>query len=201
MKRVGILAGTFDPIHKGHLAAASQAIAECQLDKIFFLVEPHPRRKQGVRALEHRECMVQLAIAGHPKFGSIMLEHARFSVDETLPVLKRLYKGAELYLLFGDDVLRHLAEWPHVEELIKDVCFVIAVRAGKIDKAQKQLDDLSKARGLKLNYALFQSDAPDFSSSRIRLAYKRGKPVGGVTKEVREYIKSNGLYSSSGNNS
>lgn len=199
MHKVGILAGTFDPVHEGHLAFARQALEQCGLDKVFFLVEPHPRRKQGVRALEHRERMVQLAIAGDPKLGSIVLEHARFSVDETLPILKRLYKGAELHLLFGDDVLKHLADWPHVEDLIKDVRFVIAVRAGKTQTAQSQLESLSKARGIKLQYSLFPSSAPDFASSRIRLNYKRSSPIEGVPAEVQDYIQANGLYSSDNN--
>ncbi|MCA9332160.1 adenylyltransferase/cytidyltransferase family protein, partial [Candidatus Saccharibacteria bacterium] len=52
MKKVGIYAGSFDPIHKGHIALAEQAIQQCGQDKVFFMVEPRPRRKQGVKALE-----------------------------------------------------------------------------------------------------------------------------------------------------
>lgn len=195
MKKVGIFAGTFDPVHIGHLEFARQALAEARLDKVFFLIEPSPRRKQGVRALEHRERMVQLATADSPDLGSIMLEHARFSVSETLPILKQLYKGAELHLLFGDDILKNLAEWPHVRELVRDVHFVIGVRTTELSAVQEQLDYLQKVRGLTLHYSLFQSAAPEFASSQIRLHIKRGEQAKGLPDKVLAYIQENGLYS------
>src|SRR5688572_16122728 len=107
-KRVGIYAGTFDPVHVGHMAFAEQALEACNLDKIFFLVEPRPRRKQGVRALEHREAMVRLATAKNDKYGVIQLEQTNFSVEETLPKLQALFEGAELHFLMGEDVFAHL---------------------------------------------------------------------------------------------
>jgi nicotinate-nucleotide adenylyltransferase len=196
MKRVGILAGTFDPVHDGHLAFAHQALKECGLDKIFFLVEPRPRRKQGVKALEHRLQMVQLAIKDESKFGTIMLEQTRFSVTETLPVLKELFKGAQMNLLFGDDVLNHLAQWPHVDQLVRDVSFIIGVRQHTPHDVESHLQNLQRTRGLKLHYSLFVSTAPRLSSSYIRASIKHGHRPHGLQDAVRAYISENGLYSS-----
>ncbi len=195
-KKVGIFAGSFDPVHEGHIAFARQALKECGLEKVFFLVEPRPRRKQGVKALEHRLKMVQIATKHEPQFGTIMLDQTRFTVSETLPVLKKLFKGAEIYLLFGDDVLKHLAHWPHVEELVKDVNFIIGIREQDVSNAKSKLNAFQKATRLKLIYSLFVSAAPDFSSTKIRLSFKRGLTPKGLTEPVLLYIQSNGLYSS-----
>src|SRR5688572_18703158 len=138
IKKIGIFSGTFDPIHEGHLAFA-QAALEQGLEKVWFLVEPRPRRKQGVRALEHRQAMVGLAIESEPKFGQIMLEQARFTAHETLPVLQARFKGRQLVLLFGDDVLSHIADWPDVQKLVQAIELMIAVRK---DEAEKVVDNL-----------------------------------------------------------
>lgn len=194
VKRVGIFAGSFDPIHMGHIDFAKQALEESKLDKIFFLVEPRPRRKQGVRALEHRRNMVQLSIEHQPSFGSILLEQPRFSVAQTMPVLKELFKGAKLHLLMGDDVLNHLADWPHVDDLIKDVCFVIGVRNHSTEEINQILNMLQTTRGLRLKYSLFQASLPKFSSSQVRLSLKHGQQSPGIAPKVLQYIKENGLY-------
>ncbi len=198
LNKVGIFAGSFDPVHEGHLAFARQAIEECGLDKVFFLVEPRPRRKQGVRALEHRAKMVQLAIKNEKQMGSIMLEQTRFTVAETLPILKARFKGADLHLLFGDDVLKHLAGWPHIEELLNGVGFIIGIRSNSDAAIRATLKTLEKTRGIKVNYTIFKSTAPDISSTRIRIALKRGQQVQGLTRPVLRYVQTHGLYTQSG---
>lgn len=194
MKRVGIYAGTFDPIHEGHLAFARSATNQCGLDKVFFLVEPRPRRKQGVRALEHREAMVRLVIAGDDNFGMILLEQSSFSVEETLPKLRALYSGAELYMLLGEDVFAHLNSWPHIEELLEQCGFIVGIRKGDKAKMQKHLRDLQKARGITFDTSFIETDKQDISSSKIRLALKRGIKPNGMIAETADYITEHGLY-------
>ena len=194
MKRVGIFAGSFDPVHEGHLAFAKQALEQGNLEKVFFLVEPRPRRKQGVKALEHRLQMVRLAIKNQSKFGLIVLEQVRFNVTETLPTLKELFKGAELRLLFGDDAVKHLAQWPHIEDLVNDVHFIIGVRGHTIKDARSNLQALERTRNLRLKYILFESLKPQFSSSTIRLSIKQGHQPDGLPKTVLDYIQKQGLY-------
>ena len=192
--KVGIYAGTFDPVHKGHIAFALQAQKECKLDKIFFLVEPRPRRKQGVRALEHREVMVRLALEPHKKFGSITLEHANFSVEQTLPKLQALFEGAELTFLMGEDVFAHLNRWPHVDELLRSSSFIVGVRKNDEQKMKHSLKQLEKTRGAKFNVTFLTSAAQTIASSKIRLALKRGHEPHGLLPETRDYINQHRLY-------
>ena len=192
--RVGIFSGTFDPIHDGHIAFARQALKEYGLDKIFFMVEPRPRRKQGVKASEHRQRMVELAIKREPAFGSIILEQDRFTAHQTLPVLNARFKGAELCMLMGDDMLRHLADWPHVDELLKGVSFIIGLRKDSPKAVESRLRALERARDLTLRYKVFQAEHSEYASSRIRMAYKYGRPPEGLDPAVQKYIETQGLY-------
>ncbi len=194
-KQVGIFAGTFDPVHDGHLAFAREALASCNLDKVFFLVEPRPRRKQGVRALEHRVNMVRLAIADERRFSNIILEQTNFSVVDTLPKLQALFAGAELHLLMGDDVVRHLAEWPHVKRLIEAVHFIIGAREDGQKAVEQHLRTLQKTRGITFKYNLFEPSKSEYASSKIRSALRRGQVPGGLRPAVSDYIRENGLYS------
>ncbi len=197
MKRVGIYSGTFDPIHEGHMAFAREALEKCQLEKVFFLVEPRPRRKQGVKALEHRDEMVRLAVRNEPKLGSILLGQQRFSAVDTLPVLLERFKGAELYMLMGDDMLAHFADWPHVEDLVEHIQFTIGLRHHTKAEVKRRLDIIQRTRGLTMRYQLFQADLPEFSSSDIRQQIKQGKNPAGLIPAVRQYIENHGLYASS----
>ena len=194
-KKVGIYAGTFDPIHEGHLAFAGSALTNHGLDKIFFLVEPRPRRKQGVRALEHREAMVRLATAENDRFGMIVLEQASFSVEDTLPKLRSLFEGAQLNMLMGEDVFAHLHSWPHVEELLKSVNFIVGIRAGDEAKMRSRLKTLEKTRGIEFETSFVVTDKQTVSSSQIRLSLKRGQTPQGLPEGLLPYIRQHNLYS------
>ncbi|MBA3758236.1 nicotinate-nicotinamide nucleotide adenylyltransferase [Candidatus Saccharibacteria bacterium] len=193
-RRVGIYAGTFDPIHAGHLTFARHAIETCQLDKIFFLVEPRPRRKQGVRALQHREEMVRLAIKDQADYGMIVLEQANFSVEETLPKLKALFKGAELHMLLGEDVFQHLNSWPHVEELLNSTNFIVGLRSGDEEVMRQHLHSIEKARGIRFNTTFLVTEYLEISSSKIRLALKHNQKPTGHLSVLKNYIQENKLY-------
>lgn len=201
MKKVGIYSGTFDPVHEGHLAFAREAIKQCNLDKVFFLVEPRPRRKQGVKAFEHRVEMVRLAIKDEPKLGSIVLGQQRFTPTDTLPVLQERFKDAELHMLMGDDMLAHFADWPHVEELIENIQFVIGVRAYSESEVKRRIGTVQKTRGLVMNYQLFQAPSAEFSSSKARQQIKKGEQSQGLASAVLDYIREQGLYEDKGSSS
>lgn len=194
MKKIGIYSGTFDPIHKGHIAFATEAQEKFSLDKVFLMVEPQPRRKQGVRAVEHRTAMVSLAIADHKNFGQIILQQPRFTPHETLPVLAARFKGAELFMLMGDDMLLHLAEWPHIEELVNACGIIIGIRNGSAEAMQHKLDGLKKIRSLNPRYEMFKAALSDYSSSKIRAALRKGKIPTGLHPGVIRYIQNEGLY-------
>lgn len=195
-KRVGIFSGTFDPVHLGHLAFAKEALGKCRLDKVFFMVEPRPRRKQGVKALEHRQAMVRLAIADEPLFSSLIIDQARFSVAHTLPLLQARFEGSKLYFLMGEDFLVHLTNWPHIEKLVQNVTFAIGLRHQTAAEVRSQVQELEKTRGLKLNYQIFQAEHADYTSTSIRQALRRGQSPAGVPLVVLDYIKQYELYAS-----
>lgn len=197
MKSIGIFAGTFDPVHTGHLAFAHSALS-LGLEKVMFLVEPTPRRKQGVRAFEHRVAMVQAAVAGETRFGSIVLEQGRFTPHETLPILQKRFAGYELALLFGDDVVSymvdHIATWPHIEELAETASLVIAARTEDQPELTHKLSLLKKNHGLPFRYEFVKPAHEKTSSSRIRLAIKRGEMPAEVPASAANYIRQHGLY-------
>lgn len=198
MKKIGIFAGTFDPVHNGHLAFAQKAL-ELGLDMVYFLPEPRPRRKQGVRALEHRQAMINLAIQDNAKLGLIRLEQARFSVHETLPVLFERFPTAEITLLFGDDVIKHIVEWPHIEELVDGVSLLIAVREEQAEVTIRHFETLAQVSGLHFNFEITSVPLVTVSSSKIRRELKRSSDVAqaALSEGVARYISDNGLYSES----
>ena len=176
------------------MAFAYDALNKCKLDKIFFLVEPRPRRKQGVKSHLHRSEMVGLAIENEPKFSSIILRQQRFTAEKTLPVLMELFKGAKIHMLMGDDVLAHLAEWPHVEVLLKNVQFDVGLRTQQKEETKRRLEILQRTRGFAVEYKLFNVSKPKISSSTIRKDVKSGKKPTGLSTKVYEYMKANKLY-------
>ncbi len=196
VKKIGIYSGTFDPPHAGHVAFAREAAQQAGLDKVFFLVEPRPRRKQGVKALEHRLRMVQLAVADEPRLGSIVLEQGRFSVAETWPPLKARFKGSRLYFLLGDDMLKHFNDhdWPQLDTFMDEVEFVIGVRHGNLAAVRARIKLLEQTRAHSLRHTLFESPHMDMSSRRIKAALKKGEPTPGIPERVRMYIDEQGLY-------
>lgn len=201
MKRIGIYSGTFDPVHEGHMAFAGEALTQCGLDKIFFLVEPRPRRKQGVKAFEHRVEMVRLAIEHEPHFGVIIADEKRFTVLETLPKLQQRFAGAELYMLMGDDMLDHFDSWPHVELLMQEINFAIGLRAYDRSTVRQRLGVIQEVRATSMHYKLFQATQPQFSSSKIRQMIKGNHTPAGLAPAVLAYIKANSLYASSNDGS
>ena len=194
-KKIGIFAGTFDPIHAGHLAFARAALAE-GLEKVMFLPEPRPRRKQGVRALEHRAAMVKLAIADEPRFGQIVLEQARFTPHETLPVLQARFAGYRLVLLFGDDVVAHMAQWPQVESLVQAAELLIASRYQHATALKAALRTLQRTTGQSFEYQIIYPAQEQVASSRLRFKLKRRQPAPEVPPPVQAYIRRHKLYSS-----
>ncbi|MDZ7786350.1 MAG: nicotinate-nicotinamide nucleotide adenylyltransferase [Candidatus Saccharibacteria bacterium] len=196
-QKIGIFSGTFDPIHDGHIQFALDAIADQGLDKVYFMVERRPRRKQGVRAFEHRQTMVQLAIEDEPKLGSIITDQQQFTAHQTLPILrKRFGDSVRLVLLAGDDMLSHMNEWPHVKELIQSVEFIFGVR-GQRSLARERIDTIQNTRNMTFRYTLLSSGLHNVSSSRIRSQIKNHEKPSYVDKGVASYIREQGLYSSS----
>jgi nicotinate-nucleotide adenylyltransferase len=197
-RKIGIFAGSFDPIHNGHIAAAYAANEKAQLDRLFFMVEPSPRHKQGVKAFEHRSEMVRLAIAEMPLFGSIILDQPQFTMTDTLPILQSRFAGDELYFVMGDDVAGHIVNWTDIRSMAQQLRIIVVTRSTKPSVIQEQLSSLSGVLGLSLESADVTEKQSDTSSSAIRKAVKNGQKLDTIHPGVLAYIKRHNLYGSSG---
>ncbi len=196
--KIGIYPGAFDPVHDGHLAFAEAAIAQFGLDRVYFLPEPTPRHKQGVKALEHRTRMVQLAISDNPQLGVIVLDQNRFTILDTWPRITARFKNAQLFMLLGSDVAQRLASWPHFEVLIETApTFIIALRSQTKIQVTDMLQTMQHTTRLPLDYHVLDPNYPTFSSRAVRAEIKAGVVPMSVMPEVLHYITKHGLYAAS----
>ncbi len=196
LQKIGIFSGTFDPVHTGHIAFARDAIDAGSLDRVYFMVERSPRRKQGVRAFEHRQTMMQLAIEQDDKLGSIIIDQLRFTPHETLPILKKRFEGAELTLIMGDDMLTHMHEWPHIDKLLTGVSFIIGIRKHE-ELAKTRIAAISSIRNQPINHMFIPSPLVRVSSSVVRSQLKNRESPQALDPQVSAYISQQGLYASS----
>lgn len=191
-KRIGIYAGTFDPVHSGHVTFALQALQAANLDKVYFLPERQPRNKQNAEHFGHRVAMLNRAIKPHPQFDIIELVDVNFSVDRTLPKLQKQFEDDQLVFLFGSDVLAGLQSWPKVERLLSETELVIGLRH---QDSREDMHKLIEAWPLQPKVlTMFPSYAPEVSSGRVREALRERKPTNGILTSVERYSNKNWLY-------
>jgi len=198
-KKIGILGGTFDPIHNGHLAVAAEVLESLGLNEVLFVPTGKPWQKAGrvITDAVHRLQMVTLAIAGEPQFRLSDMEVERpgstYTVD-TLQQLKKQYDaGTELYFILGWDALLGAPYWKEPGKII-DLCRVVAVpRPGINPPNPAALDGLIS--GLAGRLVMLDSPRIDISSSDIRRRVASSLPWEHlVPATVAEYIKENRLY-------
>lgn len=192
MKRIGIYAGTFDPVHAGHVTFALQAVQAAQLDKVFFMPEREPRHKVGVELYGHRYAMLQRAVRPHNHLAVLDTTDKYFSVTRTLPRLQQLFPDSEIVLLLGSDVAQFLPQWQHVDTLVKNVSFCIGLRSGAERKAIEQVfSELTLPHD---RLVMIESFAADVSSSVIRDALRSRRTVRGLLASVHKYAQKEWLY-------
>jgi nicotinate-nucleotide adenylyltransferase len=192
LKRIGIYAGTFDPVHAGHVAFALQAVQAAKLDRVYFLPERRPRAKQQVEHFGHRVAMLKRAFEPHPKLKVMELVDVNFSVARTLPKIREMFADDELVFLFGSDVVPSIADWPNAKNLLKDNEFVIGLRHD--DKREDIHRIVESWQSQPKMVTVFESYAPDVSSSKIREALRLRKRAKGTLKSVERYSDHNWLY-------
>lgn len=194
--RVGILGGTFDPIHLGHLAAARAAMECAQLDLVLFVPSAQPpHRGAAVASAEHRLAMAELAVEGQAGFAVSDVEIRRggasFTVD-TLHELTQTHPGDELFLILGWDAARLFATWRGPDEVMRLASVVVVGRPGSPTPDREQLE----AAGLDPSrVVLCTKPTPDISGSALRRAIAQHEDVfGRVPDAVARYIADHGLY-------
>lgn len=191
MARIGIFPGTFDPVHKGHIAFCLSAAAYAGLDSVMLLPEPEPRRKQPRATFAHRWNMIQEALANHPQIDAQALRSQQFTVAETLPELRALFPNEQLVLLLGSDVAQSLRHWPGIRELLQETEIVVGLRGQDTPlHVAEQLAHIRREHGVQAVCTIVSNEYPHLASTHIRSRAS----TQGLMEPVAAYISQNQLY-------
>jgi nicotinate-nucleotide adenylyltransferase len=191
-KRIGVFAGTFDPVHAGHIAFAHATAKDARLDSVLFLPERKPRHKQGVTSFEHRKKMLEIATAPFANLHVLELPEEAFTAANTLPHLQQLYPNSMLVLLLGSDVATHVLSWPNVDLLLRGCELAVGVRTN-YEYAVVE-DEISVWPIAPLALTVIQSPEPYVSSSKVRRALRNQSENLGVIDAVKVYADQTQLY-------
>ena len=188
--KIGLLGGTFDPIHLGHLIIAEWIKEELDLNKIIFIPTNQPPHKINVEISEikARWEMVEMAIRDNPDFEISDIEIKEKSISYSVDTIKKFAKNNdEIYFIIGEDSLRDFPKWKNPDKIVEISYVVVAKRRTENNNIEKY--DY-------LNNVIF-CDSPEISisSTVIRNRIKTGKSVGYLLHPaVEEYIKKNNIY-------
>ncbi|MDO5076112.1 nicotinate-nucleotide adenylyltransferase [Corynebacterium sp.] len=193
LRRVGIMGGTFDPIHNGHLVAGSEVADRFGLDLVVFVPTGQPWQKadREVTAAEHRYLMTVIATASNPSFQVSRVDIDRggptYTVD-TLHDLRRVYPDAELYFITGADALAKIVTWRDWEQMFELAHFVGVTRPG-----YELSHDLPVKQGSRVS--LVEIPAMAISSTDCRARAAAARPVWYLVPDgVVQYIAKHRLY-------
>jgi nicotinate-nucleotide adenylyltransferase len=193
-RRVGVMGGTFDPIHHGHLVAASEVQAWFDLDEVVFVPTGDPWQKSDrvVTQAEHRYLMTVIATASNPRFTVSRVDIDRdgptYTID-TLRDLRKVWPDAELYFITGADALADIFTWRDADELFGLARFVGCTRPGHA------MDPETLAAIPADRVTMVEIPALAISSSECRARKQRGEPVWYLVPDgVVQYIAKHDLY-------
>lgn len=196
-RRIGIMGGTFNPIHIGHLILAQKAYEEYELDEIIFITSGDPPHKRvGHISATMRGDMTRLAVEDNPIFQYSDMEIKREGYSYTyltLLELREIYADAELYFLLGADSLFYLEKWKRPDIIMQNAVILAANRNTNNEQLYNKIDELKKDYDADIRII----DMPniDISSSSIRHMVNIGRSVKYyVPDSVIDYIKENNLY-------
>ena len=198
MKAYGIMGGTFDPIHNGHLRMAGAALEQLRLDEVLFIPDGDPPHKEELASASDRLEMVELATKGRAGFRTLDMEVSRagqtYTVD-TLELLKANYTSDRFTYIVGADTLVRIESWrnfPRVASLLSGIAF--APRAD-VTAAEAELQRQQLSRRYALTITPLVMEEVNISSTNVRRSVARGLPVESmVPPSVLTYIRSRGLY-------
>lgn len=207
---VGVLGGTFDPIHNGHLAAAAGAQQHLHLDSIVLVpsrIPPHRQDPVGANA-EHRYEMASLAAAERPGWSASRLEIDREGPSYTFDTLAELRNGTQIFFILGADAFAEIATWFRYPDVLDLANFVVVSRPGiTLDSLRERVPSafehhppcspsaLRDFGSQETRVILVESNTPDISSTDIRRRVRAGLPLSGLVPDtVADYIRAHRLY-------
>lgn len=197
-ERIGILGGTFDPPHVGHLWLASLAADSLDLHRVLFMpaAQPPHKRRRGISSITERLLMTRLAIAGNARFEISTLEVGRpgpsYTVD-SVEELQQTHGDAQLFLLMAADSLAHIDEWREPDRLLSLIEWAVGPRPGtELPDADALRHRFGSAAG---RIHLLEGPSLDVSASAIRRRVAAGQTIRYlVPQAVEELILEKGLY-------
>lgn len=197
---LGIMGGTFDPIHIGHLFTAEEARQQFKLDHVIFMPAGQPPHKDSekVTAAEHRYLMTLLAVVDNPYFTVSRLEIDSFQPSYTIDTVRRfrqIYNDkVNLYFITGADAILDITTWKDYKELLETCSFIAATRPGYALGKLKVILGPAFSEVIKKIH-LLEIPAMAISSTFIRQRVAAGKTIKYLTPEpVEQYIYKNNLY-------
>lgn len=199
MERVGLLGGSFNPVHYGHLHLARAALDSGYVDRVLFLPSGNPPHKHdGLADKQCRYEMVELALTDETGMEVSREEIDRPGVIYTVDTLHRLHAQmpqSELIYLIGADTLRLLDTWRRIDEVIRVCGFLVMLRPGEDDAEADRYAQVWRSRGARIDF--LDAGKMEISSTQIRAAAASGEPLTDeVPLLVEGYIRSHGLYGS-----
>lgn len=197
MKKIGILGGTFNPIHNGHLILAQNALEQCSLNEILFIPSGCSYMKQDVLDAKHRYRMVELAITDNPTFRISSIEVNRSGYSYTCETLQELYKqnpDVRYYYIIGADTLFSMEKWYQPEQIFAQCEILCMVRNGyPMEQLLQKRNELIQKYHAQIQ--LLEEKTFDISSSEIRARIGAGRPVSYFLPDaVLKYITEHQLY-------
>lgn len=197
--RLGVLGGSFNPIHNAHLAMARASMKACGLERVLFLPAGNPpHKREGLADKEHRLRMVELAVADQPGFAvsdmEIEREGTTYTVD-TLRILRGRWPGASLWYIIGADTLMELHSWREPDQVFALCGFVVCARPGWREEAEEECAENLRARGAAIH--MLRMPGMDISSTMIRQSLERGSGEAAplMPPAVWNYLCERRLYS------
>lgn len=191
--RIGIIGGTFNPIHYGHLVSASEVCSKFKLDKVIFVPSSlNPlKNTSNLAEAHHRLKMIKLAIAGNPLFEVSDIEIKRGGISYTIDTIKELVKkygkDTNIYFIIGIDAFLEINSWVAPDALLKMCKFIVTTRPGYDVKKAKQI--------FKKHTETMEITYLEISSSDIRKRIKSGSSIKYLLPErVENYIQKHKLY-------
>lgn len=198
--RVGILGGTFDPPHIGHLILGEYAADALDLTHLLYVpaAEPPHKRDEAKTDVKHRLAMLRLALADNPRFEISQVDIERpgphYSVD-TVRIIARQYPDSDVYFIMGGDSLRDLTLWHRPDELIR-LCKLAVMRRAGADAYPSMHED--SIPGLAERVTMIDAPLIQVSSTHIMERIQDGRSIRYLTPDsVRTYIEQNHLYQES----
>lgn len=198
-ERIGIMGGTFDPVHNGHLVIAKSVAEQLGLDRVLFIPAGNPNFKQGQRlaSAADRAHMVELAIEGEALFELDLREVERPGITytaDTLEELAQCYEGTQLFFIMGTDSAITLPDWKRAADVARLCTIVVAKRPGQ---STQQMRDALAASSIDFDIVYLDVPQVDVSSTQLREQIAQGQDVSDmIPPSVAAFLAETGLYQS-----